>query len=57
MNFNKWLATVNALLFAEIRLQIPDLPDEPFRDYYDDGLEAREVVAIMIDRNSVFVTD
>ena len=56
MNFNKWLATVNALLFAEIRLQIPDLPDEPFRDYYDDGLEAQEVVAIMIDRNSIFVT-
>jgi hypothetical protein len=56
MNFTKWLATVNALLFAEIRLQIPDLPDEPFRDYYDDGLEAQEVVAIMIDRNSIFVT-
>ena len=56
MNFNKWLATVNALLFADIRLQIPDLPDEPFRDYYDDGLEPQEVVAIMIDHNVVFVT-
>ena len=56
MNFTKWLAAVNANLFAEIRLQIPDLPDEPFRDYYDDGLEPQEVVAIMIDRNSIFVT-
>lgn len=57
MNFNKWLATVNAVLFSEIRLQIPDLPDEPFRDYYDDGLEPKEVVEIMIERNAVFVTD
>jgi hypothetical protein len=57
MNFTKWLSVVNTNLFAEIKLQIPDLPDEPFRDYYDDGLEPHEVVDIMIIRNAVFVTD
>ena len=51
MAFESWMSNVNALLFADTGFVIPDLPDEPFRDYYDDGLFPKDVVEIMITRN------
>jgi len=48
MTFESFMKTVNALLFADTGFVISDLPDEPFYDYYDDGLIPKEVVEIMI---------
>ena len=51
MAFKNWLENINALLFADYGFVIEDLPDEPFRDYYDEGLTPKNVVEIMADRN------
>ena len=46
--FESFMQIVNALLYADTGFVISDLPDEPFYDYYDDGLEPKDVVEIML---------
>lgn len=48
-NFDMWMSNINALLFANHGFTLEDLPDEPFRDYHDEGLSVKEVVKIMMD--------
>ena len=51
MNFETYMTTINSLLLLNYNMEVQDLPDEPFMDYYDDGLTCTEVVKIMRDRN------
>jgi len=51
MNFKCWIAKVNDILFADTGFVLSDLPDEPFRDYYEDRLQPHNVVNIMKVRN------
>jgi len=51
MAFENWMKNINARLFSDYGCTIGDLPDEPFRDYYDEGLTPKNVVEIMKDRN------
>lgn len=48
MEFELWLAKVDAAVSAELGLSIDDLPDAPYRDLFDEGLTpeqaAQEVV-------------
>jgi hypothetical protein len=46
--FEEWLDTINAILMDAHGVEIADLADEPFVDYYDDGLEPHDVVDIMV---------
>jgi hypothetical protein len=48
-SFNSWMKSINTILFNKTGFEISDLPDEPFRDFYDDGLVPSEVVNIMVD--------
>jgi hypothetical protein len=52
--FEEWLDTVNAILMDVHGVEISDLADEPFVDYYEDGLEPRDVVDIMVESALVF---
>jgi len=51
MAFEQWLATVGELLFANYGVVMCDLPDEPFRDYFEDKLSPKNVVDIMVTNN------
>jgi hypothetical protein len=46
--FYVWMSNINALLFSDHGFVVEDLPDEPFRDYYEDRLTPSDVVDIMI---------
>jgi hypothetical protein len=46
--FEEWLNTINEILMDTHGVEVCDLADEPFVDYYDDGLEPRDVVDIMV---------
>ena len=48
-SFNSWMKSINTILLNKTGFEISDLPDEPFRDFYDDGLLPIEVVNIMVD--------
>ena len=45
------MSTINHILISDYVMDVQDFPDEPFMDYYDDGLSCGEVVDIMMDRN------
>jgi hypothetical protein len=45
---------INNNLVTQYEVRISDLPDEPFWDFFEDGLEPQEVVNIMIENASVF---
>jgi len=47
--FEEWLNTINVILMDAHGVEVIDLADEPFVDYYDDGLEPQDVVDIMVD--------
>lgn len=52
--FEAWLDSINTILFETHGVEVEDLADEPFMDYYDDGLEPRDVVDIMLESALVF---
>ncbi len=52
--FENWMNQINNNLVTQYEVRISDLPDEPFWDFFEDGLEPQEVVKIMIENASVF---
>ncbi len=52
--FENWMNQINNNLVTQYEVRISDLPDEPFWDFFEDGLEHQEVVKIMIENASVF---
>jgi hypothetical protein len=48
-NFREWLDELNALVESELVLGIDDLPDMPYRDWFEEGLSADEVFDMMLD--------
>jgi hypothetical protein len=36
--FEQWMKTIDDLLFAETGLNYQDLPDQCFKDWFDEGL-------------------
>jgi hypothetical protein len=48
-NFREWLDELNDLVESELVLGIDDLPDMPYRDWFEEGLSADEVFDLMLD--------
>lgn len=46
--FNGWLKAVDRLVIPWIGLGIDDLPDLPYRDWYDDGIDPGRVLLRVI---------
>jgi hypothetical protein len=40
--FKKWMNDVDAAVSATAFVSVYDLPDQPFRDWFDDGMSAEE---------------
>lgn len=41
LHFYNYLRQINKFIYANINMHIHDLPDEPYRDMYDDGITAQ----------------
>jgi hypothetical protein len=39
-DFDKWMKLVDEAVYARIGCSVHDLPDMPYRDWYDEGLRA-----------------
>lgn len=45
LSFDQWMQVVNRLVEAGIGLSTDDLPDMPYRDWYDDGMKTARAAA------------
>jgi len=49
MEYADWMAEIDRLMVAEAGVTHNDLPDQPWRDWYDEGLEPEEAVENALD--------
>jgi hypothetical protein len=45
--FNVWKGRIDSLLESSIGLTTNDLADEPYKDWFDEGMSAMEVVELI----------
>ncbi len=45
MSFNRWMQLVDSHLSALMGISAYDLPDQPYRDAFDDGWDAGDYAA------------
>lgn len=50
-SFNQWMRQVDANLEAQLGVSSRDLADAPYRDYFTDGLSAREAADEVVAEN------
>lgn len=50
LSFDDWLAAVDRLLTVKVGLGRDDLPDCPYRDWYDDGYRPAEAAREAVSR-------
>ncbi|MCI0579950.1 MAG: hypothetical protein L0332_24075 [Chloroflexi bacterium] len=48
-SFAAWMRQVNAAVFARAFVSADDLPDQPYRDWYDDGLSPEEAAGAALE--------
>jgi hypothetical protein len=53
--FERWMRAINDILMETYQVEIGDLPDQPFVDYHEEGLEPQDVVNIMIEDEFIFM--
>ena len=51
--FNLWMKQVEQKLLNTIGLSHLDLPDFPFRDWFDDGISVSEAVGAVLDESEI----
>ena len=44
VSFDAWMALVNQRLIAKCGMSSEDLPDAPYRDWFEDGMTTTEAV-------------
>ena len=42
--FESWMSSINSILFDTHGVNVGDLPDEPFMDYFEEGLGPCDVM-------------
>lgn len=47
-SFEEWFGDVNAAVIRRIGLSVHDLPDCPFRDWFEDGFSAKSAASAAI---------
>jgi hypothetical protein len=53
--FERWMRAINTILVETHQVEIGDLPDQPFVDYHEEGLEPQDVVNIMLEDDFIFM--
>ena len=52
--FDQWMESINTILMETHQIEVGDLPDQPFVDYHEEGLEPQDVVNIMLEDEFFF---
>jgi len=53
--FEQWMRAINDILMETYQVEVGDLPDQPFVDYHEEGLEPQDVVDIMVEDEFIFM--
>ena len=48
-SFQQWFSSVNDFVSAQLGVDVRDLPDRPYHDWYDDGISPREAARMVVD--------
>jgi hypothetical protein len=48
-SFDSWFAKVDANVSATVGLSVSDLPDCPFRDWFEDGISPSEAAEMTLE--------
>lgn len=51
MDFNTWMDAVDREIISVCGLGVNDLPDQSFRDWFDDGLTPREAAEYTLENS------
>jgi hypothetical protein len=47
--FKKWMSEVDIAVAARAFVSVYDLPDQPYRDWFEDGMSADEAVVAVLE--------
>lgn len=51
MTFEHWMTAVNKQVEIMAMVSVDDLADQPFRDWFNDGISAREAAEMTLEDN------
>lgn len=54
MSFDEWMNQVDEVLFKEIGMSHMDIPDQTYRDYFDDGMSPEDAVETIMEEDEMF---
>jgi len=46
--YNKWYNKIDALVYEELRMNLTDLPDEAYRDSFENELSPKDMAQMII---------
>lgn len=49
MSYERWLQQIDTYLAMMVGVSHQDLPDQPYRDWYEDGIGAAEAAAALLE--------
>lgn len=50
-DFTRWMAEVDRVVEKKIEFSVFDLADQPFRDWFDEGINPEEAAAVAIEED------
>lgn len=53
LSYKSWVNEVDSKVFKKLKLHLEDLPDELYRDNYDEGISTDEMAKFVIENNMI----
>jgi hypothetical protein len=53
MSFEEWMLKVDELMEQSYGVSIHDLPDQLYRDFYEDGMSPAEMVQLVVSEEGI----
>lgn len=49
MTFEEWMQKIDKLYQRKLGVSVHDMPDEPWRDFYEDGITPEEIMELAVE--------
>jgi hypothetical protein len=53
-SFAEWMKKVNRIVIAVAGVTVHDLVDQPFREWFDEGMDAEEAAELTLEGNDFY---
>jgi hypothetical protein len=53
-SFVEWMKKVNRVVVSVAGLSVRDLPDQPFREWFDEGMDAHEAAELTLEDSGYY---